>query len=520
MRISALLSGSLLVLGSSLWGAPISVAPPAGALPEVEVPVVGESIDVRVVNVEAVVTDKAGRRVHGLAAGDFRLLVDGREVPTEYFSEIEDGRSVGASPAAPVAAGEEIARSYLVYVDDSYSLANRRDRVLDQLERDVALLGPVDRMAILAFDGAKIDVLSAWTGDRQRLRDALAQARLRPALGGKTLAAQRALGRDVNWVVDAAASISTGDSDRVGGPKVDEVEAILDFFEKRTSPEARTQSGKTVDSMAATLRSFEAPPGRKVMFLLTGAWQLSVAPWLYGPILEAANGQGYSVYPVDTAQSDATEVSAFDQLARVTGGRAIVAATSDAFRQVVADSGSFYWLGFSPNWKANDRRHAISVAVRRPGLQVRSRSGFSDRSRPSRVAAKAEGLLLFGGASAERRLLVELGEPKARGRRGHELDVPVTLGVPVEALALRPDGSGYRAEVPLAIAAEDEDHRRAELPRVHLEVKIDKLPAAGTYARFQTVLQLRNAQQRLVFTVQDPASGQPLWGEATLKPAT
>lgn len=37
-------------------------------------------------------------------AGDFRLLVDGREVPVEYFTEIQEGTSVAPKPVdAPTA---------------------------------------------------------------------------------------------------------------------------------------------------------------------------------------------------------------------------------------------------------------------------------------------------------------------------------------------------------------------------------------------------------------------------------
>ena len=39
-----------------------------------------------------------------------------------------------------MAAGEEVGRSYLVYVDDSFSLANIRDEALAKLERDLTLL--------------------------------------------------------------------------------------------------------------------------------------------------------------------------------------------------------------------------------------------------------------------------------------------------------------------------------------------------------------------------------------------
>ena len=52
----------------------------------------GETVDVRVVNVEVVVTDRQGNRVTGLSPDDFRLRVDGKEVPVEYFTEVAAAR--------------------------------------------------------------------------------------------------------------------------------------------------------------------------------------------------------------------------------------------------------------------------------------------------------------------------------------------------------------------------------------------------------------------------------------------
>ncbi|HYU31363.1 MAG TPA: VWA domain-containing protein [Thermoanaerobaculia bacterium] len=499
--------------------AAIAALPLAAQERQDEIPVINESIDVRVVNVEAVVTAASGERVNGLSAADFRLLVDGQEVPVEYFAEVKEGTAVdraagpAEAPAAPVSAGEEVGRSYLVYVDDSFSLANKRNALLEKIERDLALLEPEDQMAVLAFDSSRIDVLCGWTRDRAKLREALERARQRRAQGGTQLSHQRALQADVDWVEVSADSLETGDSDRVGGPKVHEMDAILGDLGKRISPEARTQLGKTALAVAAALRGFETPPGRKVMLLLSGAWSLSVAPQLYGPVVEAANRLGYTVYPVDAAQSDATEVTALDSLARATGGRAVVSADNAVFHEVVEDSGTYYWLGFTPSWKANDQTHRVTVEVRRRGLAVRTRGSFSDLSRRTETAIKAESVLLFGGTQEDRRLIVQLGESK---KRGHNLEVPVTLGVPIEALALTPQGNGYLAEVPLAVAAEDASGRRIDLPALRLKVLVAALPKAGTYARFQTVLLLRDAGHRLVFTVEDPGSGHALWNEAEL----
>jgi VWFA-related protein len=475
-----------------------------------EIPTVGETIDVRVVNVEAVVTGASGERLRGLPASDFRLLVDGKEVPVEYFAEIAEGTSVTARNA-PVAAGEEVARNYLIYIDEAFSLANRRNGVLEKLERDLALLKPADRMAILAFDGTRISVLAGWTGDKKTLQAALAQARQRPALGAEMLAHQRKLQADVDWILDNADSIESGDSDRAGGPKVSEIGEEFDWMSRRKSPEARTQLGKTTEAATAALHGFETPPGRRMMLLLSGAWSQSTAPRLYGPVVRAANQLGYTVYPVDASQSDPAEASGLDALARATGGRLLIPADNAAFREMVADSGTYYWLGFTPAWKANDRGHAVTVEVRRPGLTVRSRNGFSDLSHSTQAAMKAESVLLFGGARDDRRLVVQLGEPK---RQGGAFEVPVTLGIPVEALALTPKGKGYQAEIPLAVSTEEEDGRRSNLSGPRLRVALMALPPAGTYARFQTVVRLREPGQHLIFSVHDPLSGHDLWGEA------
>lgn len=485
--------------------------------PPPDVPVFEEAIDVRVVNVEVVVTGQDGNPVRGLSPADFRLLVDGQEVALDYFTEIAEGRAAPSAPAAPaapegpvapVAPAEAVPRSYLVFIDDSFSVAGPRNEILERLAADLALLGPEDRMAVLAFDGKRIDVLSPWSADRTAVAQALQKARDRPARGNQMISTERSLVGDVDITVDAATLM---EYDR------GEIQQMMATLGSRVNPEARTQLGRTALAMAGALRGFEAPPGRKVMLLISGGWSLTVAPQLFGPLVESANRLGYTLYPVDAAQGDGRVLRGLDQLAALTGGKVASSMRQNVLRTVAADSGSYYWLGFSPAWKGDDQAHNIQVEVRRPDLKVRSRRGFSDLSPRAEVAFKAESVLLFGGEREDRRVRVELGEARPVGHRGREVEVQVTLGVPVEALALRPaDSGGYVAEVPLAIATVDEKGGRSELPGSRLRVAVAQPPPAGGFARFRTVLKLRRLPQRLVFTVRDATSGQILWGEAQL----
>src|SRR3954453_15240570 len=111
--------------------------PPAANQPANQPPpsIFGETIEVRVVNVEVVVTDKQGNRVAGFTPSDFRLKVDGKVVPIEFFNEVRGGSAIALaeSEASAVkglpslAPGSPVGTSYLVFIDNLFSLPPRRN---------------------------------------------------------------------------------------------------------------------------------------------------------------------------------------------------------------------------------------------------------------------------------------------------------------------------------------------------------------------------------------------------------
>ena len=128
---------------------------------------------------------------------------------------------------------------------------------------------------------------------------------------------------------------------------------------------------------------------------------------------------------------------------------------------------------------------------------------------------RAEGVSLFGGAPEDRRLVVIVDGTKEHERRKHEVELAVTLGVPVEALSFSagPAG-GLQAEVPLAILALDRDGGRSEIAS-RLRVALSGPPPTQGLARFRTTVKLRRIGQRVVFTV-EAADGRFLWGDTQL----
>ena len=115
----------LLLLAGSLS---VAAQEPAPAGANVEGMQIGDTIDVRVVNVEAVVTDSRGRRIKGLNPKDFRLLIDGKDVPIDYFTEIRGGAASNVIPA------EVFLQGTLRSFDDDV-----REQLLEEVERALAV---------------------------------------------------------------------------------------------------------------------------------------------------------------------------------------------------------------------------------------------------------------------------------------------------------------------------------------------------------------------------------------------
>lgn len=509
----------------------------------------GEQIDVRVVNVEVVVTDKQGNRVSGLAPGDFRLRVDGKEVPIEYFSEVRGGQAIApgsSETAAPVpglpslAPGTAVGTSYLVFVDDYFSLQPRRDEVLKSLKNELTRLGPEDRMAIVAYDGRSLDMLTTWSNSERVLSRAIDQALGRKALGVQRLAELR--------------SFQTTRRNVVLNPRANFARQ-LDLDEIGYAERLSEQVERTVNATISTLRGFAAPPGRKVMLLLSGGWPYSPAEFaindpgrpllgrevprgedLYRPLTDTANRLGYTIYPIDVpgVESTATDASvseptvgginmreqevhaSLEFVAEGTGGRALINSLREQALPIVAsDTRAYYWIGFTPGWQKNDARHQVRVETTRPGLEIRSRDSFLDLSRRSEVSMMVESAMLFGSSPDSVVMPMEVGKPARTGRR--EIEVPVTLAIPADALTVVPIEGKHVAEMELRIAAVDVNGDRSDIPVVPLRMTLDQPPPAGAYLRYDTKLRLRRVDQHLVIAVFDPLSGRIMTAETDIK---
>jgi len=528
---------AIALVGAGLWAAP--------ALPQTPRTTFGETVDVRVINVEVVVTDAEGRRVGGLGPGDFRLRVADTEKPIEYFTEVREGRAVEARQASTPApagldAGESVGTRYLVFIDDFLTLRRDRDRVLERAQADLARLGPADRVAVVAFDGRKLELLTGWTGSREQLDRVLAAALERPTHGLQAEVRRKQIASGHGGFGRRGGSNWPGAGNRFGRATPEQEE-----WARQLSRWLEAE----VSAVSAALRSFSSAPGRKVAILLAGKWPfdpqgsalrgvdlpsedlgLARGEDLYEALADTANLMGFTLYPVDVAGlvgagpplREYGARTTYLHLASKTGGRALLdQRRSSALARTVEDTRSYYWLGFTAERALDDASRKIEVVALRPGLEVRSRQSYLDLSREAEVSAATESLLLFeqGAGIASEPLPIRpirAGDAKKAGRQTFELTL--TLGIPTARITMLPVGDAWVGDLELRVATLDSKGDRSEMAVLPLHLEAKSEPSAKGLVRYDTALTLRRIEQEVVVSVFDPLSGHLLASRVRIDP--
>ncbi len=520
-------------------------------------PLFSEVIDVRVVNVEVVVTDRNGRRVSGLMPSDFELRVDGEPVPIDFFTVIEEGRALATAEDQTVAGvpfldpDAPVGTNFLLFIDDFFSIKRDRDRVLDRLEEDFAGLGAQDELAAVAFDGKKVEMLTTWTNSPAELSGALREARRRTAHGLMRLGEMQANDRERR------------ERERLQREPEAIPRSSLDHAELHYATNLEDQLERSVLAAVTTLRSFANRPGRKVMLLLAGGWPESPALYtiagqglaaadlavaadsrlmsreeIYGPLISTANLLGYTLYPVDvpgfrsnfsldaSAGLDGNRASdpsagefqtrellqnaTLELLASSTGGLSMVNAQRDtALVDAIADTRSYYWLGFEPQRREDDEVHDVEVRiVDRPDLRARARESYVDMSRATELTMMMEGSLLFGNPPSAAPLGVRLGKSERRGPR--RMTVPVEITIPLDEVQLLPVAGVWRNDLEVRITVMDEHGNRSETPVGNIRIAGQKAPQPGQFFTYETELKLRRRPHTFAVAVYDPLTGSIL----------
>jgi hypothetical protein len=296
----------------------------------------------RLVLVDAVVTDKKGKPIRDLGAGDFRLWEDAQERKIANVSLETAARSPGRGRM-----------SYILLFFDGSTVspagiaALRRDAT-----RFVDASASPDRYMAVAYFTNALRVAQNFTAMPEPLKRAIAAV---PAIGGVT----------------AALPVSSIRPYGYGTPGADAVYTQSVLF-----PSLRT----AVESMGSIR-------GRKALVLFSGGFPRTAnTDSDVAATAAACNRANVVVYVIDSG-------SVLKPLADQTGGR-LIAAAGDLIRElgkVVDEQEEYYLLGYVPPETPEGSCHALRVRVDRAGADVRARTAYCSVKPPDLLAGRAVG---------------------------------------------------------------------------------------------------------------------------------
>lgn len=501
---------------------------------------ISDTIEIRVVTVDVVVSDRDGRPVEGLEREDFVLLEDGVEVPLTNFAVLSH------SPAAtPTIGGAEppadaVSATIVLYVDDTRLLAGQRERLLQELERvlDTAPKSSL-RYLVLRFDGS-LRVEAGPTGDIGAVRAALggpARPTAAESSGVRSLVAYRRAAERIRQLYEDFESTGTG---------CPPCECGLDSMLGAWEGYADAATGRAEVSVAAletVVSSLAGVPGRKAVLYVSSGLErrpgaslvsfitdLCASPQLVltyvadyyarydiSERLErltalAAAGQT-TLYPVSgeaVGGNAETRVGgdALPWLAERTGGRRLFEAGA-AWTGVMEDLGSFYSLGFRPSHPADDREHTLEVRLRegRRGTALRYRRSYVDRPLEARLAERLMAAYRYGAQENPLEVAAAFGQERTRddGRR----IVPLELSVPLTRLALGGadvDSSLGNPTLQLLLVQGRPGETTGPIRQMTVQ-----LPRGDQRHVFSLGLDLPEGENRVALGIRDPAGGEASW---------
>ena len=472
-----------------------------------------DTIDVQVVEIDAVVTDRRSRPVSGLKREDFELFVDWQLVEITNFYEAtvvgerpNGGNDQGASAQGASSNANEGQFTVVLHLDDANVLPSHRTRLLRRLQTAVEPWRTLDASFMLTRFENRLEVLVPPTRDLNELAKAAAaipKGSPRAIQGGE--GARRYAIRSLIDSHEACASM------RACRPCEDNWGELLSQARQYATNQTSTAAA-AVGGLADLVTTLAGVPGKKaVVYVTDGLPQrpgLSILDYLGNQLCRDLRPNAPSEVAAEMVQYD--EASRFNRLAahananRVTfyaldaaglrdaigdisvdspalaprfentslfatnaqsglhivstetGGKALVNANDLAslFDDVSSHLSASYSLGFQAAPGRSGEIRQVSVRLARHAARNRRidyRRSYREKSLDERLAERLLSVAFLG--ATENPLMAGIGlettEPQENNL--HELTVAVT--VPAEAIFSLPSRGGETGQLRLWLMA-------------------------------------------------------------------
>ncbi len=356
-----------------------------------------DRVDVDVINIEAFVTDRDGRRVPGLKPEDFEIFEDGRKVEISNFYAVaredrlfqdlardremmREGRPRRLDrPELP----EDQQLNLMVYVDHYNLRPQSQARVLDQLEtflEDRVALG--DNIMLVGFN-RRVLVVQSFTRDREEIAQGLKKLR-KFATHGQTDDQER------RRILHSMSRSFRSPESSLRGQASGEHAAVTHQLVRSYVERVRNDLRYTLDALQKTTASLAGLPGRRAILYVSDGLPKRPGQELYqqmqnafgnslpiatgrsiDPIVEALGQDETHLLNRITRQANANQVTLYTLDARGLGGT-----LSAGYADVSAGPGG---RAFSDSVRnANLQESLIELAEATGGASILNTFAFED----------------------------------------------------------------------------------------------------------------------------------------------
>ena len=518
-----------------------------------ELPKLTETIDIRVINVDVVVTDKKGNPVAGLTKDDFDLYENGVPKNISNFYEVEGKKAVNVAitpvpgqkieapaPTVREEIPENMRRRIIFYIDNLSLAPFNRNRVFKEMKEFAKnVLRPGDEAMIATFNRSMKTRLT-FTRDIGAIQTTLDTIAGESAMG----LSNRSESRDVMQRIQDAQTY--GDAVQQARSYAESVNHDLRQSVESLDALMSTLAGvEGKKILVLTTEGFQMQPGREMFYLIDEVgrekgWQ-SGSTMLEGmsfdaasqiqQIAKTANANGITLYAIhagglgagnegmsaeqnkptpysvtSAALSNSTE--SLQLMADMTGGLASINTNNyaRAFKDIQRDLESYYSLGYRAGTERVDRQRNLEVRVKNRNYIVRNRQTFVEKSTWAEMNDRVIANLLYRVKANDLNILVKTGTPVAQEDL---FRVPVEIQIPMEKLTLLPQGESFMGGFSVYCAVANKEGDMSDVNRQSHQLRVpnsDMTKIKGKYYTYALDLLMEPGPNKISIGVVDDVS--------------
>jgi VWFA-related protein len=435
-------------------------------------PVISETVEVSIVNVDVFVTDRKGKRVHGLTKDDFEIY-DGKVRQTiSNFSEYSSATAADAArPGADSAVAPPQKRTVVLFFERTEQIDYREAERFATRARQMleTVVRPEDSVTLVIWDElAKLE----WIEGRPAIEAKLDEL---PEMFNVGRANRDARAYSSAWLEDETRSFDAA----ISGGRNANAPPNTQLGSARTLRMIQLQNRMTerVAAIHAVINAMAPAEGKKILILapqslgevgLLESTRIATNPYgkgnmestgMIARLVESANGSGVTIYTIyatrmlpalpDSTTADfasapnpagaVNQAYALASVAADTGGLAAhsFADALDLLPRIEEDVTDYYSLAFRSD--SGNRVHDIEVRTKNPDYVVRSRRQYVDKSDAMRARDQITAALLHPPLNPFGLTATAGAIAKSRGRE----TVALAIRIPIAALTTLPTGSRH-----------------------------------------------------------------------------